>query len=173
MIGILLTIIAVPVILNIITDSNAKSNTNSLTYFCMRPPKGIAIVGFVLVFFLGAITLLTFGNGRFHILEKMMLVTLLSLGVLLMLLPVKGFWDITVVNDEVISSRLWIIKRSVQISDITFCTKDQRGILVYTDGKTKPVLSIESLNTNVKNFEKRMINERIEIKSETSASNQK
>lgn len=164
--GILITVFLVPVAMNIITNRTVKSNTSSLNDFCMKPPKETAVIGAVLVIFIGGMVLLSYKNGQLNKLIAFMATSLIILGILLMLLPVKGFWDVTVKNDKVTSSRLWVVSRGISIDSIDHCVSSNNGILVYVRGSDKPVIAIEKMFTNVKNFEKRMDKEGIEIRTE-------
>ena len=165
LIGVLITIITVPVVLNIISNKALKSSTSSIYCFCMRPPKEIAFIGTALVVFVSLITILSYHNGQLKRILVYVIVALLLLGVFLMLLPVKGFWDVQVNNDEICSSRAWILKKTIMIEDIEHCEKNTKGILIYTSTSSDPVMAIESLSTNIRNFEKRMEKEGIEIRN--------
>lgn len=127
----------------------------------MRPYPGIAGIGAALILFLIFITYMTYDNEPFKALEKAMIISLSTLGVFIMLLPIKGFWDVTVDGDMVISSRLWIIKKKVWIADIDYCIRINRGILIYSNGS--PLFGIDGISTNIRNFEKRMRKENVAI----------
>ena len=108
----------VPLFLNIITNKTVKNSTPSLKKFCMKPPKEIAIIGVVLTLFIGSMTLLAVNNRQIDAIISFMAISLLALGILLMLLPVKGFWCITVDGDKIESSKLWVFRKTANIGEI-------------------------------------------------------
>ena len=85
-----------------------------------------------------------------------------ALGMLLVVAPMKGFWDETVSDNTITVSRLWVFKKTFNISDIEYCKARRGGISVYVNGRK--AFQIDSMSTNTSNFIKRMEKEGIEVR---------
>lgn len=159
---ILLLSVIVPTVLNVLSNRSRRVQTSSIYHFDMRPGKGLSIVGVI-----GAITFsfclfLAFLEGRLHSYDTVFFV-LLALSILLILSPVKGFWDAAVDGNDLTSSRLWIVKKKVSIPDIRCCIKNRGGFHIYEKNKKRKTLSVDGMCTNTKNLEKRLQKEGIDI----------
>ena len=164
-IPIILIIFIVPAILNLLS-THAKRNskkTKSLYEFEMRPTKEISMLGWlcsgVFLFFI----ILSVYVEQFDGFVAAVFLTLLGLGILLILAPVRGFCDEIVNNDRITARRLWIFRRTVYISDIDHCKITRGGIHIYTKGSKIRKMSIDSMSINADNWMQRMEQENIPI----------
>lgn len=160
---ILLITYIVPVILNLITKRASKNTRGTTNDFVMMPPKDLAIIGAVGTFFFLSLTILTIYIGQMRGFNIFASIALLSLGILLMLAPVKGFWETRVKGDDIIASRFWILQESAKISNIDHCRQGKGGIHVFEKGKTSKTLTIDNVCTNINLFEDRMDQEGVKI----------
>ncbi|MBR0308405.1 MAG: hypothetical protein IJH92_05890 [Mogibacterium sp.] len=164
LIGIILAALAVPAVLNVIMNRNVKNSTKSLNDFCMKPPGEAAVIGAALIVFIGLTAILTFRNGQMKTVLTVITALLLALGVFLMLLPVNGFWSVSVKGDRVRSSRLWVFVRTLDISGIDHCVRDRNGMIIYGKDDIGVTISVEGICTNFRNLEQRMKKEGIEVR---------
>ena len=160
-IGILLTAIIVPVLLNAMSG---KTKTTSINKFDMRLPKNeFLILGVLGCCFFGFCLYGTIYSGQTKVGTLSIFGSLFALSFLLMIAPVKGFWENSVNEDSVTSIRLWIFRKSLKISEIDHCVMKRGGISVYAKGHTRPSLRIDSMAENIPNFIKRMEKEKISV----------
>ena len=158
-----ITVFLIPVILNLLTFVASRSTTESIYYFVMKPTKAILFIGWpCTIFFMICIIGSSLG-GQFKGLAAGVFSVMFIIGVILILSPVKGFYDTTVDGDLMTSSRLWVIKKTVNISDIDYCVRTRGSIDVYVQGQNKKACAIDSMSTNLRNFYERMEEEGIEI----------
>ena len=130
----------------------------------MKPTKAILLAGWpCTILFLFCIIGSSLG-GQFKGLTAAVFSIMFLVGVMLILTPVKGFYDTEVDGDLMKSSRFWLIKKTTNIPDIDYCIRTRSGIYVYVHGEKKKALLIDGMSTNLQNFEKRMEVEGIEIK---------
>lgn len=156
---------AVPVILNVITAIASKSTNESIYYFVMRPTKAILIVGWpcTILFLICIIGSNLAGQFKGWIAGTFSI--LFIIGIILILTPVRGFYDTVVEGDVMTSSRFWVMRKTVYIHDISYCVRTQNGISVYTKNSDDRILLIDSMSTNLMNFNERMKAEGIEIRN--------
>ena len=154
----------VPVVLNVITAVAARNTTESIYYFVMRPTKALLIIGWPCTILFLICIIGSNMAGQFKGWLAVTFSVMFIVGVVLVLTPVRGFYDTAVEGDVMTSSRLWLIKKNTNISDISFCVRTQNGISIFTHDSGKRVLLIDSMSTNLPNFEERMKAEGIEIK---------
>lgn len=164
-----ITALIIQPILDKIQKRNRKTKTRSIYHFDMRPYPDMAFIGVIGVVFIGAILVWAYlsedrasWDSRFEFVIFSGLTVLVIMSVILILSTVKGFWDATVDGDKLMVRRLWLIKRSIDIHDIDHCMRNKGGIHVYRKGRK--FASIDSMSSNLSNFEKRMEKEGIEIR---------
>lgn len=163
-ISIVLIAFIVPAALNLISARAAKSTTSSITHFIMRPSGDLATIGWVgAVFFMFCIIGSIYA-GQFTSFLKCVFLTLFIISLLLIMAPVKGFWDVTVDGSKVTSSRVWLIRKTIDIGDIDYCYQNKGGYHIHLKGKRRKAMSIDGMSTNLRNWEKRMKKEDIEIR---------
>lgn len=161
-IAILLILYIVPTVLSHL--SNKKADTKSIMNFEMRPsnglaPLGIIGAGFFLFCIIGAYIANQLDGFLIAVFGGLFLIS-----ILLILATIKGFWDVAVDGDTVTSSRIWIIKKTINIHDIDYCVYSRGEYEVHIKGHKRSGLSIDSMSSNTQNWEKRMASEHIEIK---------
>lgn len=154
----------VPAALNIITTRAAKNNTASLTHFIMRPSGDIAMVGWICAIFFMFCIIGSIYAGQFSNFLKVVFITLFIAGLLLIMAPVKGFWDVEVDGNKVTSSRVWVLKKTIDIQDIDHCVLKKGGYEIYLKSTGRKAMGIDSMSTNLANWKKRMAKEGIEIR---------
>ena len=163
-ISIVLIAFIVPAVLNIISARASRSNTASVISFTMSPSKDLSIVGWLCAIFFMFCIIGSVYAEQFRGYLKVIFVSLFAIGLLLILAPVKGFWDVTVDGDTVTSSRVWLLKKTVNISDIDYCTVNRGGYHIFLKDGSGKAMSIDGMSTNLSNWEKRMEKEGIEIR---------
>ena len=159
----LIIIFVVPVALNLLADSAKKVRTASINHFEMRPAKELSYVGIAGGAFFGMCIIGSYLGGELDGILAAGFGILFAFSIMLILAPVKGFWDAKVDGDTLSMTRLWCIKKSVSIKDISHCTRTKGGTHIYLKGKKKKAFSVDGMSTNLRNFEKRMEKEGIEI----------
>lgn len=156
----------VPAILNRLSVKAAESSSGTTDHFTMRPMKEISSIGWAGAgFFLFCIIGSSLA-GQFDGFLAVVFGGLFLLGVLLILLPVKGFWEVRVDGDIMVSVRLWIIRKTISIKDIDHCILHKGGYQIFLKGQRMRALSIDGLSSNTEIFEERMKQEGIEIRAE-------
>ena len=159
-----ITILIIQPILDAVSAKGKSNKTRSIYCFNMRPFKELAIIGWIgTVFFSGCLVLSKMVN-QLDSFPLCVFGGLLGISLILVLAPVKGFWDATVKDNTITVSRLWVFRKTVNISDIDYCTIKKGGINVYIKGKRRKAFQIDGMSTNITNFEKRMEKEGIEIR---------
>lgn len=159
-----LTAFLVPVVLNVITAIASRNTTESIYSFVMKPTKAILIIGWPCTILFLICIIGSNMAGQFKGWLAWTFSIMFIIGVILVLTPVRGFYDTVVDGDVMTSSRLWIIKKTINISDISYCTRTQNGISVYLKNSDRRALLIDGMSTNLPNFEERMRVEGIEVK---------
>lgn len=162
---IIMAIIAyiIPAILSYISGKASDSDTKSLNHFTMRPVKEISTIGLMgAPFFL----LCIIGSSIANQLEGYLIDIfggLFMLSVFLILIPIKGIWEVSVDGDIVTRRVMWIFKKNFDIHDIEYCTMSRGGYKVFVKGKNNKAFSIDGLFSNTENWEQRMEKEGVKI----------
>ena len=164
-ISIVLIAFIVPAMLNLITSRAARNNTSSIKHFVMSPAKDIAMVGWLCAIFFMFCIIGSIYAGQFNSFLRIVFITLFIVGLLLIMAPVRGFWDVTVDGSKVTSSRVWLIRKTIDIGDIDYCDLNKGGYHIHLKGEKGKAMSIDSMSTNLRNWERRMEKEGIEIRS--------
>ena len=79
-----------------------------------------------------------------------------------MLFRSQGFCDEVVEDNTVTIRRLWVFKKTFNISDIEYCKARRNGINIYVNGRK--AFQIDRMSTNTSNFIRRMEKEGIEVR---------
>lgn len=150
-------------VLSRLSEKSHMVTTTSIYKFVMRPVKdvsyiGMAVSGFALLCIIGS----SYAD-QFEGITAAIFVGMFLLGIFTTLASVKGFWDVTVDGDIVTSSRIWIIKKKMNIHEITHCEETRGGIHIYKHGRKKKYISIDSMSGNLDNWYRRMEKEGIEV----------
>lgn len=164
-IALVLVLFIVPAVMNILTARAAKSNAPSAEHFVMAPTGIISLLGWVCAGFFMVCIIGSSMSGQFSGFLALVFGSLFVIGLLLILAPVRGFWDVTVDGDKVTSSRLWMFKKSFNFDDIDYCVNKKGGMRVYLKGRSGPAVTIDDMSTNIRNWEKRLVQAGIEIRS--------
>lgn len=160
-IELLLVFLIVPIVLNVMS---AKTTTTSTEQFDMLlPKKEFLFIGTIGCLFFGACIYGTISSGQSSLGTNTIFGILFLLSMLIIIAPVKGFWGNSVNGDELTSTRLWRIKKSIKISDIDHCVMTRNGIKVYIKDQKKAAIGIDSMATNISNFLSRMKQENIPV----------
>ena len=154
----------VPVVLNVLTAIASRNTTDSIYHFTMKPTKAILIIGWPCTILFLVCIIGSNMAGKFTGWLAWVFSIMFIVGVILVLTPVKGFYDTVVDGDIMTSTRLWLIKKTISIKDISYCTRTQNGISVYVKNSDKKALLIDGLSTNLSNFMERMQVEGIEVR---------
>ena len=161
----LIVIFVVSAVLSRLSMKAKKATTTSIYEFVMRPVKDIAMIGI-----LGGAVFLFFMIGaklgdQLEGFVAIVFGSLFALSMLLILATIAGFWDVTVDGNRVTSSRLWIIRKTIDIKDIDNCLEDRGGVKIYLKGKKHKSMSIDSMSGNLDNWYRRMEHEGIPVES--------
>lgn len=162
-IGIILVLFIVPAVLNLITTRAAKVSSPSIEQFVMSPAGTISMLGWLCAIFFMVCIIGSSLSGQFNGFLAIVFGTLFGLGILLILAPVRGFWDVSVDGDKVTSSRVWVVRKTIEIQDIDYCQENRGGIQIYLKDGHK-AMSIDGMSTNLANWRERMKKEGIEIR---------
>lgn len=162
-ISIILVLFIVPAVLNLISTRAAKVSSPSIEHFIMSPAGSISVLGWLCAIFFMVCIIGSSRAGQFNGFLAVVFGTLFGIGILLILAPVRGFWDVTVDGDKVTSSRVWVVKKTIEIQDIDYCVDNRGGIQIYLKDGRK-AMSIDSMSTNLSNWRERMKKESIEIR---------
>ena len=158
-----ITAYIVSFILSYISRRAAESDTDSLDDFTMRPAKEISTIGWIgAAFFLFCII----GSSIANQFEGMLIVIFGGLffdGVFLILVPVKGFWEVTVKGNKVTRRLFWLLTKTFNISDINRCVYTGGEYKVYIKGRKRKAFGIDDLFINTENWEKRMEIEGVKV----------
>ena len=161
----ILIIYIVPVALNVITRYANHKTEDSINDFCMRPADALGVLGIICTTVFLLIVILAIKADQFNGFTAAGGIAVLMLGVLLILAPVKNFWETSVHGDIITSHRFWIINDSIRISDVEYCSCGRGGISIYEKEHKKRSMKIDSMCTNVDLFIERMEKEGIEIRN--------
>lgn len=157
----------VSIVLNVLTKRrNERIKTSSLKKFIIRAPVDFVILGIVaevlsIVIFCG----IYIQYGKLMAIECFIMGSSGALGLLLMLAPVKGFWDIIVDNDDITVVKAFIYKRHWKFSEIEYCKTTRGGIKVYVKvkGRKRKAFFVDAMVEGCGNFKKRVEKEDIPI----------
>ena len=75
---------------------------------------------------------------------------------IMMLAPIKGFWDIIVDHDDITVVHFWIFKWHWKISSISHCELKLGGANVYVKGRRRKAFFVDGMTDHYSNFIKRM-----------------
>lgn len=162
-VSIILISILVPAALNYFMEKAVQRSTSSINHFVMRPVKDMYKLGLLCAIFFGGCMVGAWYADQLELWLGVIFGSFLLLGVLLMIVPLPGFWDVTVDGDEVMSSRIWIIKKKIRIQDIHHCVWNRGGYYIYLKNKKHKAMSIDSMSINLDNWKERMEREGIPI----------
>lgn len=164
-VGSLIVIFVVSFVLSSLSAKAKRVTTTSIYEFVMRPVKDLAGIGA----FCGAVFLFFMIGAKLgEQLEGFVAIvfgSLFGLSILLVLATIAGFWDVTVDGNRVTSSRLWIIRKTIDIQDIDRCVEERGGIKIYLKGKKHKSMSIDSMSGNLDNWYRRMEHEGIPVEN--------
>lgn len=163
------TIIIVNLVPMILGLTSGKTLTDSTKEFRMNIDRGIAFIGIAGGAFF---SFCLCGAAMSHQLNGFLIVVfgfLDILSILLMLLPVKGFYDNEVKNDTLYARRLFLIRKSMPINHIDHCaikSNDYGGsIRIYRKGGGV-FCWLDLMQNNTENFLKRMEEEDIPVEED-------
>lgn len=159
----LIVLFVVPAVLSYLTGKTEKSDNDSTEHFVMRPIRELSKLGAIGSAFFMFCIIGAYYAGQLGGFLIVVFGGVFCLGLLLILVTIRGFWDVTVDGCKVTSSRLWIFRKTIDIRDIDHCVMTRGGINVFLKGQSRKAMSIDSLSSNQENWERRMREEGIEI----------
>lgn len=157
---ILLDVLIIPAVLK---GMSQNTNTDSTQNFVMRCSKGVGLAGILDVAFFGICLYFSIASNQATPALLLLFGVFFLVGFFLLALPSKGFYECIVDGDTLTAKRFWSSTRSISIKEIRQCMIVNGGIKVYVNGNDKPVMNIESIFKNSKNFIRRMQEENIPI----------
>ena len=77
-------------------------------------------------------------------------------GLLLMILPIAGMWEVQVDGDNIEAIKLFVFKKQFLFSEITHCKETRGGWKVYVNGKRKKAFFVDRMMEGANLFLKRI-----------------
>ena len=161
----LLDALIIPAVLK---GMSQNTSTDSTQNFVMRCSKGVGVIGILAVALFGVCLYFSIASNQATTGLLFLFGALFLVGFFLLALPSKGFYECIVDGDILTVRRFWSSTRSISIKEIRQCMIVNGGIKVYINGKDKPVINIESIFKNSKNFIRRMQEENIPVINNTT-----
>ena len=148
----------------------SRKQTRSLKKFTIRTLLDIAYLGaFSAVAMVVLLIICTISNPEFwedwNILSAVIFGVFFFVTFIMMLAPIKGFWDIIVDNDDITVVHFWIFKWHWKISNISHCKLKRGGANVYVKGKRRKAFFIDGMTDHYSNFIERMEKEQVPLES--------
>ena len=137
-------IFIVPAVLNLASSTQ----TDSTEHFTMAPSKNVSKKGWAA----SVVAMITF--WFFPKPVTLILAPLFIWGLIMMLLPVKGFRSVTVDGDRLITSRLWVKRKTDRFDEIDRCVHNKYGYRLYRKGIF--ITAAGRRYTNLSNLEMRL-----------------
>ena len=151
----------VSAVLGLIQISASRNAADSLYDFTMKPTRAVVIIGILVAGVFLAFIFLSYRANQFKGITAAIFILITILGILLILAPVKGFWETRVRDDDIYASRFWIVKKHMKLSEIDYCKYTKGGLHLYANGRSQ--ISIDAVCNNLPTFEKRMEAEGIKV----------
>ncbi len=155
----------VSIVLNLLTKRvNERVKTRSIKKFIVRAPVDFVVLGIIgTVCSLGILCGIYIQEGKLHLIACLSVGSIGILGILLMLAPVKGFWDIIIDEDDITIVKAFIFKRHWKFSEIEYCKTTRGGIKVYVKGRKRKAFFVDGMVEGSGNFRRRVEKEGIAI----------
>lgn len=160
-IGILFVIYIIPLSLDLIFIRANRERSLPGKAFDVRPNSSLAFTGAVFGGFSIACAYGAYVSGQLNPPLIAIYGAFLLISVLLMLAPVKHFWDQRVTDDSITAYRLWIIKRTVSLREIDRCVMKRGGLDLYVNGKR--VMFVDGQSNNIMWLCKRIVKNGVKI----------
>jgi hypothetical protein len=141
-----------------------RKTSASLYDFIIRPLPEISSIGIVGGGFFGFCLLGSSYAGQLNGFLIFVFGGLFLLSVLLILFPIKGFWDEHVIGDKIKFSRLWVIHRTINFDEIDYCFCKRGGIKIRLKSGHTSLFGIDGLTENIETFMERLEQENILLK---------
>lgn len=158
--GTLITAFIVAGVLDILTARSQKV-ANSTEKFIVRAPlymAGIGTIGMVV-----CLGILIGASVEEEHLPVFIIVLLMIVGVLpslfLMVVPIKGIWDVIVDGDDITVVKAFIYKRHWKFSDITYGKLTRGGMKIYVEGRERKAFFVDGMCNGFLTFLQRMADE--------------
>ena len=136
----------------------SKRKTASSKKFVVRAPLDFAGLGtIVMIIAIGALVFAEVENQHIPLpIMVIFIVVVIVPGFLLMIAPIKGVWDITVV-------KAFVFKRHWKFSDIICGRVTRGGMKIYVEGRKRKAFFVDGMCEGYSNFLKRMEKEEKEM----------
>lgn len=156
--GTLITAFIVAGVLDILTARSQKV-ANSTEKFIVRAPlymAGIGAIGMVCCF----VALIWDSEEPIpvSIIVLLMIVVVLP-SLFLMVVPIKGIWDVIVDGDDITVVKAFIYKRHWKFSDITYGKLTRGGMKIYVEGRERKAFFVDGMCNGFLTFLQRMADE--------------
>jgi len=77
-------------------------------------------------------------------------------GILLILGPLSGFWEVFVDKDDITITKFFVLKKHFLFSEIAYCKEKRGGWKVYVKGRKKPAFFVDRMAEGAGLFLKRI-----------------
>lgn len=124
--------------------------------FIIKTPLSYFIFGAVETGMIAAIFIWAEFEGGLTLFLATMLLLAAIPGLLLMILPLSGIWEIQVNGDDITVIKLLVFKKHFLFSDITSCKQTRGGWKVYTQNKNRKAFFVDGMMEGSNIFMKRI-----------------
>ena len=141
-------------------NKGRKGSAESLDVFCIRIPFLIEAVG---ALYMGVAALVAFEMQNPEEAPGFAVLTaiLVLIGVLCVVLPLKGVYEIEVEGPEIRVVRLGKVKRAYRFDGIRLCEIRREGIRVFAEGLEKKAFDVGKYMSGYLNFHRRILRDGI------------
>lgn len=162
----ILSAFVVTIVLNLVLGRNqSKSGSSDMYHFTARSSRNLLIGGYIGT---GLFLLIELGAFFSHQEMPLLLTVLLAIfiaipGLILCIIPIPGFWEIRVDDDDITIRKLFVIRTHWKISDIERCVAARGDMRVYVKGRRRMAFLVDGMFVNFYAFVDRMDAEQIPI----------
>ena len=153
----LITVCIVGVVLALLENNTKKKGIKrGQKKFTIRTPRSYFIFGAVEAGVMGG--LLIWGELTDQLTLPIILGVIFaaSPGLLLMILPIAGMWEVQVDGDNIEAIKLFVFKKQFLFSEITHCKETRGGWKVYVNGRRKKAFFVDRMMEGANLFLKRI-----------------
>lgn len=169
----MLSAFAVTIVLDLVLSRNKRqSRSSDMYHFTARCGRQVIIFACIGI---GLFTLIELGAYFSHQDMPLIITVLMALliafpGLLLCMLAIPGFWELSVDQDDVTIRKLFRIRTYWKISEIERCVSTEGELRVYVKGRKRTAFLVNCMFDNYNTFVDRMNAEMIPIISKAGKS---
>lgn len=153
----LITVCIVGVVLALLENNTKKKGIKrGQKKFTIRTPRSYFIFGVVEAGMVGGILIWGELTNQLNIFYIIVLFLGALPGLLLMILPIAGVWEVQVDGDNIEAIKLFVFKKHFLFSEITHCKETRGGWKVYVNGRHKKAFFVDRMMEGANLFLKRI-----------------